>query len=606
MMNKARALIWSVGRPAATLVLLLGFCARLAAQFDSEREYTFDQVRRDLNQAMSQRDTPGLALAWYEWAHYDEQKAGNRDSVYAYLDKSAALYRQVGDTLRYQHVRAELAERLAAKGLTDEALRMQHEALAYFKRNGDLRLQTQLLAGIYRTWLLKGDTLTAQGWKNDFLNQNKTVKDTVLIVQVMMEEVHKWQKEGRYREAAQLSFLALSQAYQTHRRSLIAEVEFSIGSLSSRAGNYFTALDYLHKAEQSVFPGNYTLRRSIYRELSQTYELVDSLSATARYAIRYGQLGDTLLAGDRAAARVRSALQFDAGKKQREIDSLEQQKKAAEDYAKQQRKAAMAVGAMLLMVLLAAGIMVAAYRQRLRSNRIIAAQTEEINQQKIQALEADVQLRVMQSMMEGQESERKRIANDLHDSLGGLLAVAKIQLENLPAKTPELASSPEWQKLKNLLDDTVAEARHIARNLLPGALLKFGLVAAIQDLVSRVRGEGVPVITFQHFGHFEDLHELLALNCYRIVQELLQNSLKHARANEILVQMTRSGDELALLVEDDGRGFDRDTAPKGMGTTNVAQRVQFLQGELSVQTAPGEGTSVHVSVPTNNTQGFPG
>lgn len=596
-MNKHQAPVQAGRRIVVMVFLLLGLLPRLAAQFDLEQELTFEQIQKQLTDAIQQRNLPDQALAWYQWARYDEQKAGTRDSVYAYLDKSAKLYLQVGDTLHYQRVRTDLAERLAGRNLTDEALRMQNEALAYFQRMGDQKLQTQLLAGIYRTWLLKGDTAEAQHWKQQFLIQNQTVKDTALMVMVMMEQVQRWQMEGRYREAAQLSFLALSQAHQTRKRGLIAEVEYNIGYFSGRAGNYFTALDYLHEAERSVFPGNYTLRRNIYKELSQTYGYVDSLQAAAYYAIRYGQLGDTLLASDRTAARLRSALQFDAGKKLQEIGQLEQKNLVTQRAAEQQRRAAMAVGALLFVVLLAAGIVVFAYRQRLRSNRIIAAQLAEINQQEIDALAKTHKIETMQSMLEGQESERQRIAHDLHDSLGGLLAVAKIQLENLPAKTPQLAKSPEWLKLKNLLDDTVAEARHIARNLLPGALLRFGLVAAIQDLVSRVRGEGVPEITFQHFGDDTELPELLALNCYRIVQELLQNSLKHAKATEILVQLTRSDTEIALLVEDDGKGFDPATAPKGMGTHNVAQRVQFLQGELSVQTAPGEGTSVHVTVP---------
>jgi len=120
-----------------------------------------------------------------------------------------------------------------------------------------------------------------------------------------------------------------------------------------------------------------------------------------------------------------------------------------------------------------------------------------------------------------------------------------------------------------------------------------------------VHGEGVPHITFQYFGEFAHIDREIALNCYRIIQELLQNSLKHAQAHEILVQITQTENQLALLVEDDGTGFDPQNTQKGMGTDNVARRAQFLKGELSVQSAKGQGTSTLVTVPISEIQGKP-
>jgi Signal transduction histidine kinase len=255
------------------------------------------------------------------------------------------------------------------------------------------------------------------------------------------------------------------------------------------------------------------------------------------------------------------------------------------------------LGVALAAVLLSLFAVVREYRHRLRAGKVIAAQREEINQQKIRELENTLKIETMQSMLAGIESERQRVAQDLHDSVGGLLAAAKIQLESLTAKKPELSEDEDWGKIRELLDETVAETRHIARNMQPSALLEFGLVTALRDLTARVRGKGVPHISFQHIGEFGDLDRTTALNCYRIVQELVQNSLKHARAKEILVQITRTDNQIALLVEDDGAGFDPENAKKGMGTDNLLRRAQFLKGELSVQSSKGQGTSTLVTVP---------
>ncbi len=126
----------------------------------------------------------------------------------------------------------------------------------------------------------------------------------------------------------------------------------------------------------------------------------------------------------------------------------------------------------------------------------------------------------------------------------------------------------------------------------------------MQDLTGRIYGESAPHITFEHFGDCKNLEQTVALNSYRIVQELIQNSLKYASAEEILVQITRTEGQLALLVEDDGVGYDPQTVLKGMGTDNIANRIQFLHGELNVQTAPGEGTSTLVTIPLEH-QGKP-
>jgi two-component system NarL family sensor kinase len=323
------------------------------------------------------------------------------------------------------------------------------------------------------------------------------------------------------------------------------------------------------------------------------------------YANQSAVVGDSLLAQEREAAVHRLTIQFDTQEKREEIEKLVAQKGEAEAESEQQKLGLAALAVALAAVLLALFFIVRDYNHRMRVNKVIAAQTEEINQQKIRDLENNLKIESMQSMLAGQESERQRVAQDLHDSVGGLLAAVKIQLETMTAKKPERSLDEDWKKIRGLLDETVAETRHIARNMQPSALLEFGLVTALRDLTNRVHGEGVPHITFQHFGEFSDIHRDTALNCYRIIQELLQNSLKHARAKEILVQITRTDNQLALLVEDDGAGFDPTSMKKGMGTDNVARRAQFLKGELSVQSAKGQGTSTLVTVPILETQGKP-
>lgn len=550
-----------------------------------------------LADGISKRDTVKQAFGWYKWAIYREQETLNRDSAFQYLARSVDLFLAGGDTTAYHRARAELAIRLPERGKADDAVQMQQEALDYFRATKNRRLETLVLAQMAQVYQLKGDVGKASELKKAFRDKGLMLQDTFLLITVFLDDVARLQNERNYRDAISLAFRVLELAQQSRRFEYVTQAEYQIGCLNKLAKDYYMALRFLKRAEASISVYYDPLRRDIYRQISATYSALDSLRPALYYATRHIELGDTLLSRDRIATSHRLAIQYGEREQARKLNELTMKQEELELSKRQQRDFFYAILLFFGAVILALFFMVRDYRHRLATNRVIADQNEMINKQTIRQLEANFRLESMQSMLEGQERERKRIATDLHDSLGGLLAAAKMRLENLSGKVPALGQNEEYAKVKALLNDTIAETRQIARNLQPGSLHQFGLMKAVRDLIVRVQGDGVPVIDFQQFGEFEGIDHTVALNCYRVVQELLQNSIKHAKATEILVQLTCTEHELALLVEDNGTGYDPDTAAKGMGTDNLRQRVQFIQGEISIQSANGQGTSTMVTVP---------
>lgn len=577
--------------------LLLAIPHLLPAQEGFEDRLTFDQIQDLLTQGIDRRDVRKQALGWYKWAIYRENETENRDSAFQYLSRSVDLFLAAKDTVAYHRARAELATRLPERGMTEEALQMQEDALHYFRQKRNWRLETLVLAQMARVYQSKGDTAQASVLQKAFREKGLLLKDTLLLINVFMDEVVRLQSERQYREAISMAFRVLDLAEKSHRNEFVTLAQYNIGCLNEQAGDMYMALRFFSKAEQTVSRYDEPLRRDIYRHLVSMYTAFDSLSEALRYARQYIELGDTLLSRDRVATSHRLAVQYGEKDKSRQLIAMTKEMEAVELSKRQQRDFFYAILLFFGAIILALVFMVRDYRHRLYTNRVIAEQNEKINRQTIQQLEDALRIESMQSMLEGQESERRRIAHDLHDSLGGLLAATKMRLENLSRKLPFLATNDEFSKIKSLLDDTIAETRQISRNLQPGSLHQFGLMKAISDLTVRVHGDGVPTIDFQHFGDFSDLNHTVALNCYRIIQELLQNSLKHARATEILVQLTRTDGELVLLVEDNGIGYEPDNTPKGMGTDNLSQRVQFLKGEISIQSAKGQGASTMITVP---------
>ena len=579
------------------VVCFLVFTGRTFAQPEFDRHLDYPQIQAilDANKGQSMQELRNQALAWYHWAYYDEKKTGNSDMAFSYLDRSAERFLKSQDTLAYERVRTDLADRLAERGLFDQAFRMYQEAYEFYNRRKSLYLETHVLTRMNRASLSNKDSLNAQLYKRMYLTNNEILQDTAVEILMMEDEITKLQKRGEYRGARSISFRALGMAERKQREDLINWAQLSIAENCRLDRDYPTALEYYHLAENSG--PTQAMRREIYHGLSLTYSAMDKLRPANTYAIRYAQLGDTLLDMRRLASLQELVVRYGTKEQGKFIASLLEQNSEANNTAELQRLGLAALAVAFFAILLASFFIFRDYRHRLRTNKVIAAQTATLNLQHIRELEDKLKIDTMQSMLVGQESERRRIAQDLHDSVGGLLAATKMQVEKLSEKNGGPEQNTELFKIKTLLDNTVAETRHIARNMQPNTLLQFGLATALRDLTSHFRAEGMPKITFQQFGDFSNLDHNLALNCYRIMQELLQNSLKHAKAKEILVQITCSDNQLELLVEDDGIGYAADTVKKGMGTDNIAHRVQFLKGEINLQSAKGQGASTLITIP---------
>ncbi len=203
----------------------------------------------------------------------------------------------------------------------------------------------------------------------------------------------------------------------------------------------------------------------------------------------------------------------------------------------------------------------------------------------------------MEAILETQENERQRMAKDLHDSVGTMIAGIKI---NLQQEVMHGHADQENNQAMKLLDHTAQEIRRIAHNLMPGVLKKFGLHKALIQLVEQTNYLGKINGEIQLFGVNKKLNNRLEINLYRIVQELLQNIVKHAKATKYFIQITNHKNSLNLIVEDDGKGFNaEETAERsGMGLESIFSRVTYLNGHWQLDSNLGSGTSILIDIPT--------
>lgn len=226
---------------------------------------------------------------------------------------------------------------------------------------------------------------------------------------------------------------------------------------------------------------------------------------------------------------------------------------------------------------------------------------QQIQSQKIKELEQEKQLTAVSSIMQGQEKERSRMAKDLHDGLGGILSGIKLNLSAMKGnQIMQEADANIFSRSISQLDTAIQEMRRVAHNLMPEALLKFGLNEAVQDFCDGINQVNTVKMKFNHYGPAINNDQSLQVILYRIIQELSNNAIKYAEANSILIQLTNHETGISLTVEDDGKGFNTSDLEKnrGAGIENVISRVNYLKGTFNIDSEIGKGTSCFIEIPS--------
>lgn len=229
-----------------------------------------------------------------------------------------------------------------------------------------------------------------------------------------------------------------------------------------------------------------------------------------------------------------------------------------------------------------------------RQKRLIAEKDALLQQEQVKYLERQQQFVSLQSMVNGQETERSRIAKDLHDGLGGLFSTIKMYFSTLQHEQPPLKQDPLFVKSYEMVNTASEEVRRIAHNMMPEVLIKLGLLQAVQELCNSISAGKLLRVTLQTYGMEKRLNAFTEVMLFRIIQELLNNIIKHAKASEAIIQFNREAERLSIMIEDNGHGFNLASAEKisTAGLESVKSRVNYLNGTLSIDSQKGSGTTV--------------
>jgi signal transduction histidine kinase len=331
-------------------------------------------------------------------------------------------------------------------------------------------------------------------------------------------------------------------------------------------------------------------KKNYSKDLSWLYKQLNDYPNALKYSEQYIRLNDSLneIYNKSEIAIIES--KFRNKENENKIKELEIQKQKTLLAAKNDRLHIIVIGLLSVILLLVIVFLLINFKNQKR----IAKQNEINYKQSLSAFKIKKELEVMQAMIDGEEKERTRLARDLHDGVGSRLSSLKMQMEQ---KFLQLSNKDEFKTISDSLTTSIAELRQVAFNLVPEVLLKLGLDLALKDLCYSMSTKDV-IIDFTSNEINESIKASHQIAIFRIVQELINNALKHAGCSEIIVDCSQNNDLFLITVEDNGKGFDSVAIDslKGLGLKNIKNRVELMNGTLDVHSQIDKGTIFNIEL----------
>lgn len=380
----------------------------------------------------------------------------------------------------------------------------------------------------------------------------------------------------------------------------------NIGHIYYTKGFYPKAIEYYKKALSLSNTSNRKFEvMNALNNLSNCYSELKQYDIAMNYSDQYLQVRDSLEKNYKKTVVLKANYQekqkqIELLQKDKKITTIELKKNSIENKRKNTLIYALLVGFVLVSLLFFA--IIRGNKQKKIAE--IAKKNQELEEKKIEELLKKQELKSINAMIDGQEKERKRIATDLHDGLGSMLAMVKNHFKSVEDNLNIIKdfNVKQYKKANKLLDEACEEVRKISHDMASGTLTNFGLIAALEDLSNTLEESNQISVEFVTHGLKDRLNLDLEITIYRIIQELISNILKYAKANEVTIQLVKSKNGLNIIVEDNGIGFQTDKLHSGIGLKNIASRVDAFDGDLQIDSALNKGTTITIDIPLKNNQ----
>jgi signal transduction histidine kinase len=619
---------------------------RLANLKEDQAEYgaAFDLFSTALALDSAAGNKSGLARDFYSIANL-KKKTGRYADAKVYTKRAINIWRSLGDTTSLEYLAGainNLGNIYRREGNIDSALLHFQQGDSIALKIGNLRLQAEAMNGIGYIYETEHayDKAMAMYLKSLVIEEARMNKrgmakvanniGNIYFLQDSLAESLRWyeqslklKEEIHFKEGMASTYTNIGSIYEAqgkfdqalayHLKSYNMQSESgeaqgtassanNVGMVLHKLGREQEALTYFELAlALARKSGGKIIEMEILGNITQSASASGNYLLAFSYADRQRQIRDTIDKHLRKADSIddlytekKNAYQLLETEKEKE--HVELQLSYAESAKRQTLVYALIAGIALIFLLFLALWKI----NREKHRAVIAEQQEQINRQHTEDIIRNQELIVLRSIFDAQQKERQRIATDLHDGLSLKLSTARLYY-NLVGKLAAGMNEEErkqYTKGHNILDEASKELREVAHDLVSGKITRFGLAQAVERLCETLQEASGLKIDFYSSGLDNRLDSHSEFQVYQIIQELLANVHRHAKAKHVTVQLSRYNHTLNVLVEDNGQGFSGKISGSeaGIGLKNIRERVQKLNGSLQIDSTPGRGTTVSIDI----------
>lgn len=555
------------------------FSANQGSRADAVIHY--DNAIKELQNNPQNKDI--LIKALYNEAYIHIEDKGYDLLVKTLTDKCIPLSRKTNNTELLTYSYTQLGLTFMSVGQFDKAEEYHNKALEQLKKlpaDSSVRLITYL--NMVSNYCYKADGKTAK----IYLDKAKTIIQNYPasrhFANYFYQEAMYYTTKQNYREALNSLTAGIKLAKARKQFKILHMMYFRMYNVYLMQKDYVKARQQLEQIlEENILSKEALNRRVTYTQLAAVNDILGRSKEAYRWMKRSSDLGDSLNQQKLLQKMNEYEILHRTSEKQRTINQLEQEKKESALMTKNKNLRITSLAIALGLSLIIAVLTYLTYRKQQKLNQ----QINIAHQRDLLHIEDERRYEATQAVLQGEEQERQRIAQDLHDSMGGMLANIRMSISsNRNAPSADIVEK---------LDRSISELRRISRNLMPETLKNLGLETALKELCDSMMHKHL-LIQFEAFNIREGIPFPIQLAYYRIAQESISNVIKHAQASNVIVQISQADDTLNLTVEDDGSGFDKTVIKYGLGLKNIENRVRLINGTVNILSARGEGTTINV------------
>ena len=553
-----------------------------ALEYHEKAYQVYDSLKDEPKKAAS---LTNIGLSYFELADYEKAIAHYLIS----LGIKEKLNRDIGNVLN------NIGNVYKKVGNDSVALKYFSDALQAHQSKGKKREEAYSLTHLGMVYLERGDYTMAVQYHQEALKIREALSDIKGTANSLNNLGNSYLQMGNLEAAEKHFMMSLALNETLNSKKEMATSYLSLGKVYAQYGYSTRAIENLNKVKEIALAGSdietmvaaQACLANIYQEAGRYEEALEAYNV-------YMQWKDSLSAARNNKEIFRLQKRHELDRKEKEIALLQKDKALQASELNRVRIIIYGASVAFLFVMILIAIV---FRNRARADKakaLLHEKNEQLSRQKILELMKDQQLKSIQENIKGQETEKRRIAKELHDGLGATLSSIKLRLAN----TGKNLQEDEKQTLLNILDRSCEEVRTISHHLIPPALSVLDFVDLLKNYVDEIAALYNLHISAKFFPEEElnMLREATQTEIYRIVQELLNNVVKHARASKVSLQLLHHEQHINLLMEDNGVGFEYINKNGGIGLLNIRSRVELLQGNFDIDSKQGRGTIVNIDL----------